>query len=218
MNTAMATASNATQLAMNAIPSTAPVSLPNLVDFLSMISPFLVVLLFVLISVINANLKGLIYLLGVILLFFMAFLCQKVLRIPPSASQKPYCRLFSQNDSINGVPSFNSSIFTFTLTYLFLPMTLNGIMNFPLLILLLMLYAIDSVVKIRNFCTTYVGVALGSMLGILWGLTWYFLISTQNKNLLYYDDLLSNKVACSRPSQQQFKCAVYKNGELLKTL
>ena len=72
--------------------------------------------------------------------------------------------------------------------------------------------------KTKNNCTTYVGVALGSIVGIIWGVTWYFVIQTQNKGLLYYDDLLSNKVACSRPTQQQFKCAVYKNGELLSTL
>lgn len=196
----------------------AELNLPSIFEFLSMISPFLVVFLFVLISVINTNLKGMIYLLGVILLFFTVLMFQNVLRMAPSIKKRPYCNLFNQNDSINGVPSFNSSIFTFTLTYLFLPMALNGIMNFPLLVLLLILYVIDIIMKTSNFCTTYVGVALGSIVGIVWGITWYFIIQTQNANLLYYDDLLSNKVACSRPSQQQFKCAVYKNGELLKTL
>lgn len=196
----------------------AAMSLPTLIEFMSMISPFLVVLLFVLISVINANLKGMIYLLGVILMFFMVLMCQKVLRSQNPPSQRPYCRLFSQNAEINGVPSFNTAVFTFTLTYMFLPMMLNGIMNFPLLILLLVLYVIDMVVKVSQQCTTYVGVVLGSMVGIVWGLTWYFIIASQQNGLLYYDDLISNKVACSRPTQQQFKCSVYKNGELLKTL
>jgi len=196
----------------------ADISMPSMFEFMALISPFLVVLLFVLNSIINSNLKGMIYLLGIIFLFFMVLMCQKVVNIAPSGSEKPYCKLFSMNDHINGVPSFNSSIFTFTLSYMFLPMTLNGIMNFPLLIILLLLYAIDVVMKTKNNCTTYVGVALGSIVGIIWGVTWYFVIQTQNKGLLYYDDLLSNKVACSRPSQQQFKCAVYKNGELLSTL
>jgi hypothetical protein len=72
--------------------------------------------------------------------------------------------------------------------------------------------------KSANYCTTPTGIVLGSFIGIIWGLFWYFLIQGQNNELLYYDDLLSNKVACSRPSQQKFKCSVYKNGELLKTL
>ena len=196
----------------------AGINMPSMFEFMAMISPFLVVLLFVLNSIINSNLKGMIYLLGIIFLFFMIFMCQSVLQITPSGNQKAYCKLFSMTDHINGVPSFNSSIFTFTLSYMFLPMTLNGIMNFPLLIILLLLYAIDVVMKIKNDCTTYIGVALGSIVGIIWGVTWFFVIQTQNKGLLYYDDLISNKVACSRPSQQQFKCAVYKNGELLSTL
>jgi hypothetical protein len=53
---------------------------------------------------------------------------------------------------------------------------------------------------------------------LVWALMWYYLIQTQNPELLYYDDLISNKIACSKPSQQKFKCSVYKNGELLKTL
>ena len=36
-------------------------------------------------------------------------------------------------------------------------------------------------------------------------------------SLLYFDELLSNKVACSRPSKQSFKCSVYKGGELISS-
>ena len=93
----------------------ADINMPSMFEFMALISPFLVVLLFVLNSIINSNLKGLIYLLGIILLFFMVLMCQKVVNIAPSGSEKPYCKLFSMNDHINGVPSFNSSIFTFTL-------------------------------------------------------------------------------------------------------
>jgi hypothetical protein len=91
-------------------------------------------------------------------------------------------------------------------------------MNFPLLSLLFVIYAIDCVVKTGNKCTSPIGIILGSFVGMVWGLLWYFLIQTQNPELLYYDDLISNKIACSRPTQQQFKCSVYKNGQLLQTL
>jgi hypothetical protein len=116
------------------------------------------------------------------------------------------------------VPSMNSAIFLFTIVYLFLPMVMNNIINYPLLIVMLILYAIDCVIKSGNHCTTPTGIILGSFVGIVIGLFWYFIIKSQSPNLLYYDDLLSNKIACSRPSQQKFKCSVYKNGELLQTL
>lgn len=183
-----------------------------------MISPFLVILIFVFISIINSNLKGMIYLLGIFLLFFIVLLFQNVLRTPLSEKASPYCQVFASPFPLFTVPSFNSAIFLFTMVYLFVPMVMNRIMNFPLFIVMLILFAIDCVIKSGNYCTTPTGIILGSFVGIVWGLFWYFLIQSQSPSLLYYDDLLSNKVACSRPTQQQFKCSVYKNGQLLQTL
>jgi hypothetical protein len=196
----------------------ATLNFPSLFAYFSMISPFLVVLLFVFISIVNSNLKGLIYLLGIIFLFFLILLFQNVIRTPLSEKASPYCQIFALPYPIYTVPSFNSAIFLFTIVYLFLPMMMNKIMNFPLLFLILVLFVIDCSMKSVHFCTTPTGIILGSFIGLVWGLLWYFLIKSQSKELLYYDDLLSNKVACSRPSQQQFKCSVYKNGELLQTL
>ena len=196
----------------------AALTVPNLFAYFSMISPFLLVLVLVFISIINSNLKGLIYLLGVILLFVIIALFQNVLRVPPSEKASAFCQLFAVPYPIFTVPSFNSAIFLFTIVYLFVPMMINRIMNFPLLFVILVLFVIDCSMKTANYCTTPTGIILGAFIGIIWGLFWYFLIQGQNNELLYYDDLLSNKVACSRPSQQKFKCSVYKNGELLKTL
>jgi hypothetical protein len=196
----------------------ATLNLPSVFTYFSMISPFLVVLLFVFISIINSNLKGFIYLLGIFMLFFLILLFQNVLRSRAPADASPYCQVFNFSHPLHGVPSFNSAIFLFTIAYLFVPMMVNNIMNFPLLIVLLILFAIDCVIKSGNKCTTPIGIVLGGFVGLIWGFLWYFVIQSQAPNLLYYDDLISNKVACSRPTQQQFKCSVYKNGELLKTL
>lgn len=191
---------------------------PSLFTYFSMISPFLVVLLFVFLSIVNSNLKGMIYFLGILILFIIVGLFQNVLRVALSPKASPYCQVFAFPMPGFTVPSFNSAIFLFTLVYMFLPMVMNNIMNYPLLIVLLILYAIDCVIKTGQHCTTPVGIILGSFIGIVWALFWYFLIQAQSPSLLYYDDLLSNKIACSRPTQQQFKCSVYKNGQLLQTL
>jgi hypothetical protein len=196
----------------------AGLTLPSLFAYFSMISPFLLVLVFVFISIINSNLKGLIYLLGIILLFFIIAMFQNVLRVPLPNKASAYCQLFAVPFPIFTVPSFNSAIFLFTIVYLFVPMMINHIMNFPLLFVILVLFVVDCSMKSSHFCTSPTGIILGAFIGIVWGLFWYFLIQSQNNELLYYDDLLSNKVACSRPTQQKFKCSVYKNGELLQTL
>jgi len=159
-----------------------------------------------------------IYLLGIFFLIFVVFLFQNVLRMSLPEKASPYCQIFAFPMPLFTVPSMNSAIFLFTIVYLFLPMVMNNIINYPLLIVMLILYAIDCVIKSGNHCTTPTGIILGSFVGIVIGLFWYFIIKSQSPNLLYYDDLLSNKIACSRPSQQKFKCSVYKNGELLQTL
>ena len=38
------------------------------------------------------------------------------------------------------------------------------------------------------------------------------------ESAFFITNLNSNKATCSRTKEQQFKCAVYKNGELLKTI
>lgn len=41
------------------------------------------------------------------------------------------------------------------------------------------------------------------------------LISTGNSSVLFINELTSNKEVCTRPSKQQFKCSLYKNGEIV---
>ena len=77
----------------------------------------------------------------------------------------------------------------------------------------------DCVVKHKNKCTSAVGIVMGSILGLIFGITWFLIIkATGQTGLLYYDDLVSNKIACSRPTKQNFKCQVYKNGELIQNI
>ena len=77
----------------------------------------------------------------------------------------------------------------------------------------------DSYARVKNYCTNPVGVIFGLILGLVIGTIYYVIIKgSGNELLLYNTDFISNKVACSRPSKQQFKCAVYKNGELLRNL
>ena len=91
--------------------------------------------------------------------------------------------------------------------------------NFPLIIVFVLLYVLDSIVKYTNKCSSLIGIIMGSILGLFFGISWFLLIrSTGQTGLLYYDDLVSNKIACSRPTKQNFKCQVYKNGELIQNI
>ncbi len=94
-----------------------------------------------------------------------------------------------------------------------------NMVNFPLIIIFLLLYVADCIIKHRNKCSSVVGIIMGSILGLIFGITWFLIIkATGQTGLLYYDDLVSNKIACSRPTKQNFKCQVYKNGELIQNI
>jgi hypothetical protein len=83
---------------------------------------------------------------------------------------------------------------------------------------LLGLLFLDMLTKVQNKCTTYPGAALGALVGGLFGLFWYGIFNaTGYGSLLYFDELRSDNVMCSKPTKQTFKCQVYKNGELISS-
>ena len=53
---------------------------------------------------------------------------------------------------------------------------------------------------------------------IVIGMGWVILISNIMPSMLYSTDYISDKQVCSMPSEQKFKCKVYKNGELISTV
>ena len=192
------------------------VSLTDVFGVISMVSPFLLAFLMVMISIINSNIKGFVYLCGLVILFGIVYLFQQTIRAQVAPSNK-FCNLF--NVTNYSVPSFNSALYLYTISYILLPMIVINMINFPLIIVLFLLYIIDCVIKISFGCTPAIGVLMGSFLGLFYGITWYFIIkSSGNTNLLYYDDLISNKIACSKPTKQKFKCQVFKNGELIQNI
>ena len=46
---------------------------------------------------------------------------------------------------------------------------------------------------------------------------YFFILVVLGKEFLYFNELGSNNVVCKRPSEQTFKCSVYKNGELISS-
>jgi len=192
-------------------------SYPTMFTFLSLISPYVIVLVLLLNSIINSNIKGLIYLFGIIILFFIVFLFQSSINVT-SDTTPGYCRLFSSAIPYYSVPSFNSAVFLFTLVYMLIPMIVSNVINLPFICILLVLFAVDATIRRQNKCTTLIGIFFGAIIGIIIAILWYLIINSNAPELLYYDDLISNKVACSRPTQQKFKCSVYKNGQLLQSV
>jgi len=185
----------------------------NIFKLITLISPFFLVFLLVTISIINSDLKGFVYLGGAVLLFIITLLFQKAIG---DNGLKNTCALWDVG--LFQTPSFISGLYVYTMVYLLYPMIINQVFNFPLLIILLVIYISDIIIRcFKMGCTDLLHITLGSVLGLAFTL-FYIMVLSRNPELLYYNDMLSSKVACSVPSKQKFKCSVYNNGQLIQTI
>ena len=192
-------------------------TLSNVLQFFSFISPTLLIFFLFMASLFNQNLKGLVYIAGILLASIINIFFMNIIGSGRNPEEAFSCSIFD----IPHVSRFNSPypsclIIAFTVAYLILPMKYNEQMNYPVLAFLLVILGIDIVTKVQNKCTTWAGSILGGLVGFLLGTIWYILFHvTGFDSLLYFDELRSDNVMCSQPSSQTFKCSVYQNGQLI---
>jgi hypothetical protein len=196
-------------------------SLSNVFHFISAISPLLLGFFLVMTSIFNQDLKGFVYLAGILFATIINVFVLNMVKSPRNPEASSTCNLvnlpFNMTNYNN--PSLNSVIIAFTMAYLIMPMQFSNQMNYSIISFLFGIFLLDGINKTLNKCTTSTGVILGLLLGGVLGFTWYSIFHAAGyDSLLYFNEVTSNKVYCARPKKQTFKCAVYKNGELVKTL
>lgn len=195
----------------------------NMFNFFSFMTPFLLVFFLVMISIFNMDIKGIIYLGGILIASIINIFFMNIIKSPIDSNRNPLCGelnipfvVSSGASERYDSPSINSVILCFTMSYLLLPMIFNKQINYVVIITLVSLFIIDSFSQISNKCSNPAGTLLGSLVGFVLGSIYYTLIYHSGyKNLLYFEEFQSNNVLCKRPRKQQFKCRVYKNGELV---
>jgi hypothetical protein len=125
------------------------------------------------------------------------------------------------------IDPFNAALYIFTITYLLLPMLEHGTFNVPLLIFLVCIYSHYMISMVSGISagddddkTSPMPILfLSSLVGLIGGGFYYVFLAGNNetKQFLYYNEFnSSNRVACMRPSKTNFKCRLYKNGELVQ--
>jgi hypothetical protein len=193
----------------------------NIVQLFSVFAPLFLGTFLVLISVFNQNIKGLIYLGGVLIASVINFMISMVIGSEPQESQGAICNLleFPIIPTQYNVPNYNSMFIIFTLVYLLLPMLSNNQINFWLIGTIVSIFAVDAYVKLQYSCTVPRGITIGGIVGGALGAAWYFMLKFNDfESLLFFNDLTSNNVVCKRPKNQTFKCSVYKNGQVIQDL
>ena len=204
-----------------------PMSLTNLFQYISFTAPILVIFFITLFSIMQNNLeKGLIFNMGIVILSTLVYILKNVLKNKQSTNASPFCNILpapftvfgevKDNKYIFDAPSMSSAILSFSSTYLIYPMINNNQHNFALLMFLIGITSINVFVEYHQKCSDVMGLVLGILLGIIFGIVYYSILYMSNKtNLVYFSDPISNNVQCSKPSKQNFKCEVYKDGKPL---
>jgi len=194
-------------------------TLSNMMQLSSLLAPVLLAFFFVMLSILNQNIKGLVYIAGVLLATVINIPIMNLIKSPISPDASLTCNLVEIPFLTNyNSPAPSSLLIAFTFAYLFLPMKANNQMNFAVISALLVLFAMDAVTRITGKCTTVSGTVIGGLVGVVFGTIWYTVFHAVGADyLLYFDELDSNNVVCSKPSKQKFKCSVFKNGQLISS-
>jgi hypothetical protein len=193
----------------------------NIVQVFSIFAPLFLGTFLVLVSVFNQNIKGLIYLGGVLIASVINYVVSMTIGSEPVPGEGSICNLveFPLIPNRYNVPNYNSMFIAFTLMYLLLPMLTNSQVNLWIIGTIVSIFAIDAYVKLQYSCTVPRGITIGGIVGAALGSLWYFLFKfTDMQSLLFFNDLTSNNVVCNRPKNQTFKCSVYKNGQVIQDL
>lgn len=195
-------------------------SIKNSIILLTTLSPLLLSFFLIMSSAIDNSLRGVVYLGGVLICYLVNMILTFSFSRPGAV--RPDCNLVSFSWAPTDRPDMfasNTMFLTFTAAYLIMPMFLANQVNIGMIVILGLLFMGDAVTKIIRGClgplNVFLGTLIGGLLGVGYASAFYY---TKNGNLLFFNEIISNNVVCSRPQKQKFKCAIYKNGELVKRL
>jgi len=181
------------------------------------LAPFVIVSFFALSSLFNQDIKGLIYLVGLLLACFITVLIGNSLNEEYTiggADANPVCNLITigMNGSFSKIP-LGIAILTYTLIYLVYVIAKYHLemSNLPTLILFPILILADLVWNIKNSCYKPYGIILSIIIGGGVGAIWASIIDSIQQPNLFFLNVGSDRSTCSRPSAQLFKCTFKKD-------
>tara|TARA_Y200000002_G_scaffold383281_1_gene404791 strand:+ start:8429 stop:9088 length:660 start_codon:yes stop_codon:yes gene_type:complete len=187
----------------------------NLVTFLSVFSPIVLIAIVISYSLFYQNAKGFVYL-GFLLA--MLVLRNIILQAFGVEKHKDPCDIVRYTDY--GNVTFTTFVFGFTLVYLLLPMFQSGVINWMLVAFLIFYVLFDLGIKIVRGCLDFskqMSSVIGDFVGgglLAMGIV-FLMYAGNSDRFLFFADQTANGTICSRPKSQTFRCAVYKNGELV---
>jgi hypothetical protein len=189
-------------------------SLSNIFKIISISGSFILSAFLIMLSISNSDMKGIIYIASLFTLIIVYFICFSTFGTPESVVMDPICRIINIPGSSFANSSINSAILSFIFIYLAVPMFYNS-MNYSILTVVLVFYVIDCITMLNSKCTNVYAILLSSLIGAGMAVLSTSVLMANKPSFLFYN-APANAEICSRPSNQKFKCNVYKNGEILQ--
>jgi len=191
-------------------------SLSNMFKIISISGSFILSAFLVMLSISNSDMKGIIYIASLFTLIIVYFICFSTFgeKNQDGFITDPICSIVNIPGSSFANSSINSAILTFIFIYLAVPMFYNS-MNYSILTVVLIFYVIDCITMLNNRCTNVYAIVLSSLIGASVAILSTSIMMANKPSFLFYNAPANTEI-CSRPSNQKFKCNVYKNGEILQ--
>ena len=197
-------------------------TITNFLQYISILTPFILVFFFLLASVMVGDIlslapliKNAIYLFGGIIITGIVIIIQNMINNTQDDTCNKICNILpfpftnlNENNQFLISPFLNSSILGYTLGYIFIP-NINNDINYSAVSVFLLLLTINSITELRNKCTNIIGIISGLFIGVLFGLFLNNIIP--DKSLKFHKEILNNN--CSQgKGETKYKCKYYKDG------
>jgi hypothetical protein len=185
------------------------------------LAPFILVSFFCLFSIFNKDFKGIVYLVGLIFACFINVFVGNSLDLGGGATSNAVCGVFSLGEQQLSPLPLSQTVFGYTFMYLAYVILNTGTVfdNLPTMLFFPVLICVDWLWNLFNSCHGVVSLALSTSIGLIVGLCWALVVSSANSpDLLFFMGSQHSEPVCSKPSNQTFRCNVYKNGQLISQL
>ena len=189
------------------------INLFNITYLFIRLAPFILVCYFTLSSVFNQDLKGIIYLIGLLFACFTTAGFGNITSFRASDKLPQLCNFIKlANDApISGIP-LGLTILSYTFFYLFYIIGKEGLWanNIPTFILFPILIVCDFLWNLNNSCINIPGLVISFLIGSIIGVSWAAIITASGVAELQFFNGISNKETCSRPSKTLYNCKYVK--------
>ena len=190
--------------------SSIPVNYASLLYTTFRLAPFILVSFFSLSSIFNQDLKGLVYLAGLLFACFITFMAGKMPIVESSIVDKLPCNVLTLSGSspISAIP-LSIIVFMYTFAYLLYVIVKYKLVvqNMPTLIFFPSLILLDILWNNNYGCSTPGNIIMGIFIGGGVGLAWGAFIDYLKLTKMQYMMGISNKETCS-VSKQKFRCKI----------